>query len=333
MEYKSSYDRIDNVTDIDYISRNICKDYKLGNFKKSELIEIGYEDFNYFLYTDDNKYVVKVFNTERENSSCDRLINILIKSYQNGVPIPMIYKCNDNYIYEIEVDGVKLKLFIMEYVGKDFWSLNKTLSLDELNKVAKIAASINVIDYGIKEPFYDEWTVTNLCEEYNKKKDYLSKEDYPVISKIVEEFSKLDFTKFKYAYVHGDMIKANLLLDDNNKLYVIDFSDFNYSPRIVELNAILLGLCLTDDREETIKRMNYFLMCYDRYNPIDNYELEKLPLMLKSLASMFIIQSSYIDSNMGDYTENNYWLSEGRKYLKMNITEDDIKIEGDLQHD
>ena len=327
MEYKSSYDRIDNVRDLDYISKNICKDYKFGDYKKSELIEIGYEDFNYFLYTNDNKYVVKVFNTERDDSSCDRLINILLKSYENGISVPMIYKYDDKYIYNIEVEGVKLKLFVMQYVGKDCWSLNKTLSLDELSKVAKIASSINLIDYDIKEPFYDEWMVINLCEEYNKKKDYLSKEDFPIISNIVDEFSKLDLNKFKHTYVHGDMIKANLLVDNNDKMYVIDFSDFNYAPRIIELTAILIGLCLTDDKKETIDRMNYFLKCYNSYNPIDNYELEQLPLMLKALASMFIIQSSFIDKNMGDYTENNYWFSEGRKYLKMNIIKEDFIVE------
>lgn len=326
MEFKNSYDRIDNVRDIDYISKNICKDYKFSNYIKSELIEIGYEDFNYFLYTKDNRYVVKVFNTEREESSCDRLINILLKSYENGVPVPMIYKYNNNYIYEIKVNDVKLKLFVMEYVGKDFWSLNRNLTLEELNEVARMASIINSIDYGIKEPFYDEWTVVNLIKEYEKKKEYLTKEDYHIVSKIVESFSKIDLTKLKHSYVHGDMIKANLMLDDNNKIHVIDFSDFNYLPRVVEINAIMLGLCLTDNKETTVERMNYFLKCYNSYNKLEDNEIKLLPLLLKSLAAMFIIQASYIGVD-SDYTENDYWLSEGRKYITMDITSDDLKID------
>lgn len=326
MEYKSSYDRIDGVKDLDYISQCICRDYNFGNYVRSELIEIGFEDFNYFLYTEDKRYVVKVFNTERDDSSCERLIKILTISYDNGIPAPRIYKCNDNYIYDVDVNGIKLKLFVMEYVGKDFWSLQRNFTLPELEEVAKIASKINSIDYGIKESFYDEWTVVNLKTEYDKKKDCLSSEDYPIVTKIVEEFCKLDLTKLKHSYIHADMIKANLLIDDNNKIHLIDFSDFNYMPRVVEINAILLGLCLADDKESTVLRMKHFLKCYDSYNHIDDYELENIPLLLNSLAAMYIIQSSFIRSNEGDYTENDYWYTEGKRYLEMNVTLDDIRI-------
>ena len=60
MEYKSSYDRINNISDIDYISRKICKEYCFGEYVGYQLIEIGYEDFNYILYTDYNKVFSKV---------------------------------------------------------------------------------------------------------------------------------------------------------------------------------------------------------------------------------------------------------------------------------
>ena len=38
--------------------------------------------------------------------------------------------------------------------------------------------------------------------------------------------------------------QKDLILDDSNKIHVIDFSAFNYLPRIIEITAILLGLCL-----------------------------------------------------------------------------------------
>lgn len=324
MEYKSPYVRINNVKDIDYISKEICRNYNLGTFKKSELIEIGYEDFNYYLFTENDRYVVKIFNVERDDSSCKRLIDILLKSYDNGITVPKIYSCHGEYIYRINVDGTLLRLFVMQYVGKDFWSLNRTLKASELKRIAKIASTINRIDYGISEVFYDEWAVTNLCEEYAKKKECLNKEDFSLVSDIVKEFSKLDLDSFKHSYVHGDLIKANLLLDGYNHIHVVDFSGFNYLPRIVEITAILLGLCLTDKKETTIKKMNRFLNYYNDYDRIEDYELENLSLMLNSLAAMFIIQASFIKKNMGDYVENEYWLSEGRRYLKMNIGTDDF---------
>ncbi len=319
MEYKSSYARIGNFSNIDFISKKICKTYNLGLFKKSELIEIGYEDFNYYLITENDKYVVKIFNVERDESSCKRLIDILLKSYNNHIAVPRLYSHNGEYIYQIEVDGILLRMFVMQYVGKDFWSLGRDLDSKELKEVAKIAATVNSIDYDISEAFYDEWAVVNLCSEYEKKKQCLDEEDSLLVHDIVDDFSRINLDSFRHSYVHGDMIKANLLLDDDNRIHVVDFSGFNYFPRIVEITAVLLGLCLTDKRETTIKKMNEFLNYYNGYSPIEDNELAILPLMLKSLAAMFIIQASFIKKSMGDYVENEYWYKEGKKFLDMQI--------------
>ena len=113
MEYKSSYDRINNINDIDYISRKICNDYGFDKYTGYQLIEIGYEDFNYILNTETNKYVVKILNTERDLSSCNRLISILSKSIKEGVPVPNIYSINNQLLYEINVQDTLLRLFVM----------------------------------------------------------------------------------------------------------------------------------------------------------------------------------------------------------------------------
>ncbi len=328
MEYRNSYERIDNVTDIDYISNQICKKYMFKKYINYELIEIGYEDFNYILNTEDNKYVVKIFNSERDDSSCKRLIDILVKSMENDIPVPKIFTVNGDYIFTIKMNNIVLRLFVMEYIdGKNFWELNRELTNNELKQVAQIASNINSIDYNIKEVFYDEWTVTNLKLEYEKKKHCLTTKENKIIQKIVEEFELIDFDKMKYSYIHGDIIKANLILDPNGKIYVIDFSAFNYLPRIIEIAASLLGLCLTDSKNSTIKNINRFLGYYNLHNTLENNEIEKLPLILKALASMYIIQTRYIKSNSGDYLENDYWLSEGVKFLSMNIEQSDICVQ------
>ncbi len=72
--------------------------------------------------------------------------------------------------------------------------------------------------------------------------------------------------------------------------------------------------------------MNLFLNYYNRYNLLHDNELKILPLILKALAAMYIIQTSYINSTSGSYLENDYWLSEGRKFLIMNINRYDLDI-------
>ena len=145
-------------------------------------------------------------------------------------------------------------------------------------------------------------------------------------SKGIKEFGDNSEEASKSVLKLGDIIKANLLLDDNNNISVIDFSAFNYLPRIVEVTALLLGLCLTDERETTINKMNQFLRYYHNLIPLSDLEIEYLPLLLKSLASMYIIQTSFIVSESLDYVENEYWLLEGRKYLDMDINKKDLQF-------
>ena len=67
MEYKSSYDRINNISDIDYISRKICKDYCFGEYTGYQLIEIGYEDFNYILYSSRIPLEISLYHLYQRN--------------------------------------------------------------------------------------------------------------------------------------------------------------------------------------------------------------------------------------------------------------------------
>ena len=57
--------RIELNTDLKNISVQICNYYDLGVFISNELIEIGYEDYNYYLTTSKGKYCVKIFSKIR----------------------------------------------------------------------------------------------------------------------------------------------------------------------------------------------------------------------------------------------------------------------------
>jgi len=165
-----------------------------------------------------------------------------------------------------------------------------------------------------------------LKEEYEKKKDYLNKYDNDNIKQVLLDFENIDFSKMQHSYIHGDIIKANLILDKNENIYVIDFSAFNYLPRIIEVAVILLGNCLTEDKCSTLIKMNCLLKHYYKFSKLSIEEQKCLPVLLKALASMYIIQTSYIKEIMGDYIENDYWLTEGRKVLKMNITDKELQF-------
>ena len=329
MEYKEAFQRINNFNDIEGISKTICKEYGFEEYTGYKIIEIGYEDFNYVLSTSSKNYFIKILNTDRTNSSCDRLVKILSIAIKNGINVPKLYKTDNSYLYKYKRGDFELKLIVMEYIeGHTFYELERDLTDKEIKEVAITAANLNRINFEIDEFFYDEWTLTNLAEEFEKKKKSLASNDYSKVSTIVKRFKERHFKDYPYAYIHGDIQKANLIL--GKEIYLIDFSDFNYLPRIIEIIILIVGLCISQNRSETIEKINILLNQYNKLNPLEKIEIQSIPLLIKCLGAMFIIQTSYIRENDGSYIENEYWYKLGISAINLNLSQNEITINHEL---
>lgn len=326
MEYVNFYERIKNIKDLRKLSEEISKVYGLGQVIDYKHIAVGYEDFNMIIETEKGKYFVKILNKSRPTEEKERLVKILDKSIENGVTVPKIYKVDGQAISKIEVDDKSVDVILMDYIdGTNMLFLDRDFTEDEIRQVAREVAKINEIDYGV-EPYYDEWTITNFENEYNKKIDALDEENKALVKSVYEEWPKVDFSRLKKTYIHGDIIKSNLILDKNNKIWVIDFSVLNYLPRVIEIAVAMFGICLTNDREKTISNINALLSEYSKYNKLDDYEIEVLPIIFNLISAMNVLQTAYIKNTDDSFEENEHWLEEGIKGKKLNFTNKDIEL-------
>lgn len=326
MEYVNFYERIHNIKDLRLLAEKICKYYHLGEPISQEHIEIGYEDFNMILNTSIGKYFVKILNKSRPKNESVRLVSILEKAIKNGVRVPKIYQVNGESIFELKIHHKNLNIIVMDYInGTNMLLINRDFKKDEICSIAREMAKINEIDFQVA-PYYDEWTITNFESEYNKKVGKIDHKDKILVSKVYEEMLKVDFSKFKMSYIHADIIKSNLILDHENKIWVIDFSVLNYLPRIIELAVAMFGICLTDNRETSIDNMNTLINEYNKFNKLDDYEINNLPIIFNCISAMNVLQTSYIKATDETFEENEHWLSEGRKGISLNLTTKDIYL-------
>lgn len=157
----------------------------------------------------------------------------------------------------------------MDYIdGKDFFTLDKLPSEDELKIIAKETARLNLIDYR-PEFIYDKWAIINFEKEYLKNKKLLEGKYKLFIVNVLKDFKDIDFSKLKYGFVHGDIIETNILRDKNKKLWFIDFSVSNYLPRIVDIAVIICDLCLDLNNLKISKqRVSIFLTEYNKLYPL-----------------------------------------------------------------
>ncbi len=307
-------DRIGLDVPLEVLSKNICENYKLGEFVKNRLIKIGYEDYNYVLTTTQGKFVVKVFSNIRTEQDCRDLADRTTIPNEKGFSSPKIYKANGSNLFVTKLKNQTYRLLVMDHIdGKDFFSLDILPNIDELKLIAVELAKLNQIQY--KPNFiYDRWSIINFENEYQKNKSILSDDENKKIYGVVKQLSNCDFSKLKYGFVHGDVIVTNIMKDKKGKLYFIDFSVSNYLPRIVDLAVSIGDLCLDlENIEESKSRTKAFLNSYESINKLDKYEKKCLPVFLKAHQATSILnclREKEIEKN--DSEENQEFLDKSR---------------------
>ena len=305
--------RIELNTDLSNISKKICDDYNLGEFISNELIEIGYEDYNYYLTTSIGKFCVKIFSKTRSKKDIDNYLDrIRVVSKSNiSAPKPMII--NNDIVYSLDYDNNHYHICVFEYIdGKNYYELGVKPTVEEIKELAKQTALINNLDINT-EFIYDAWAIINFEEEYKDKREYLSEEYQVEFDDLLNEFEEIKLEKLPKAFVHGDIINTNVMKDNNSKLWIIDFAVSNYLPRIIDLAVISCNMCLDkNSKENTIENIKILLSEYNKYNQLTEYELEVFWIFYKLANAMHVLQTTFIAKTEEDSVENKYWYNEGK---------------------
>ena len=303
--------------DLKEISKKICNDFKLGDFLKYKIIPIGYEDFNFSLETTNGKFFVKIFSKERTLKDCKRNVNVLIKSLEAGISTPELYQSNQGYLHLIYIGKLTLRLCVMSFVdGEDFFTSKTKVTKENILTLAQQASSINSIE--IKPlRIYDPWAVPNFPIEFEKKSQYLEKEDLELIQPLLEKFKNLNVETLPYCFTHGDIIKTNIIKDGNNKIWIVDFSVSNYYPRIQELAVLACDILFNEnDKEESEQNLKNALEEYQKTIKLTSKEIKLLPIYIKFAHAMHLLLATYEKKAKNNKSkENEYFLKIGRSGL------------------
>ena len=309
--------RINYAGELEDISQQVCKDYKLGKLKANKLILQGYEDFNFIIETIKNKYFVKVFASFRTLEDCIRYTEIMKKAVEANVSTPKVYKSEQGYLSTTTINKAKLRLCVMEYIdGENIYESKQKLNSNEIKFVAHQAARINSIN--LKPHFiYDSWAITNFLKEYEGKGKYLKPRDAKVVEPLIKKFKDLKIDTLPHCFVHGDIIATNLMRDKNDGLKIIDFAVSNYYPRVQEIAVISCNLLLDKNKDVTDQNTELLLKEYQKKIKLTERELEVLPTYTKLAHAMHVLRANYEDVVNNDHSEENkYWLNQGRTGLR-----------------
>ncbi len=302
--------RIGYYGDITPLLNKVCDDFKIGKYLSHKVVLMGYEDFNLILKTSNGKFFIKIFAKFRDKKDCQRYVEIVEHVLKAEVSHPPLYKSPQGYLYEIKMNETTIRLIVTEYIeGKTFFELNKEPNTEEMSFIVKQATLINSIK--LKPSFvYDNWAITNFLDQYDKKAQYLDKEDAKLISPLIETFKSLAINNLPHCFAHGDITKTNTMKDKNGKIYILDFAVANYYPRIQELAVLICDLLSKNSYEQILHK-------YQKYIKLTSDEIKKLPLYVKLAHAMHILCGTYEKKvNHNTSAENEYFIKIGRTGLQ-----------------
>lgn len=308
-------ERINFQGEFEELLADVVKSYKIGSFVSFDVIEMGYEDVNLKLTTVKGNYFVKIFSEARDNAECLRLINIVKSAIDKGVSHPKILKQDVGYIFRNQYEQFNIRLAVFEWIeGKTFYELKRNPTAKELEEIIRIAALSNKIEYK-PEPLYDSWALVNFAAELEKSRKYIDKDLRMSLDILKNQFEKLDSNSLPHCLVHGDLISTNVM-KSGDKIYFVDFSVANYYPRIVELAVLMSDLMFDPTGKISIEK--YFTLLtqnYQKHIPLEQEELEVLPLFIKLAHAMHIVRATREEAEGRKSSENTHWLELGKKGL------------------
>jgi Ser/Thr protein kinase RdoA (MazF antagonist) len=246
----SYHDRLNFDGNFDTLISRVANDFSLDIVSGHSIVEVGFEDFNVKISTKSGDYLAKIFSKNRTADEIDRNVTNIEKAITGGVNHPELMLCNGSALYSDTDSG--LKMVVMRFIaGKTFYDLSTTPSDEDLTLIAAEAVKINSIDYD--PPYlFDSWAIPNMQRMFDKVKDHLTDEGRKLVEGAFAHYERMPLDELPKCYVHGDLIKTNLIKGDDGKIYVIDFSVANTYPRIQEL-AVMAANLLFDEKSGNTK--------------------------------------------------------------------------------
>lgn len=311
-EFRTPTDRLAYTGDLAPLVERVAEAYGVGTPTSHSVVEVGYEDCNVIIDTEQDRFLAKMFAKTRKPEEITRYTDIMQKVVEAGVDHPELMTANGNIVY---VDS-GVSLVLMRFIeGKTFFELDRAPDDSERRALLEQAAKINAIDY---EPPYlfDSWAIPNISEMFEKVKQYIEPDDVALVEQVIVKYRAIPVNELPHGFVHGDFTKTNILKSDHGEIYVLDFSVANRYPRLQELAVIAANL-LHDNDTSLEERCRVVADEYSKFSELTEAERQHLSAYALAGVAMEFMgahQEKFINGN--DTDETDYWLNLGRAGLR-----------------
>ncbi len=243
-----------------------------------EEVEDGYSGCLLYKVTKGNeKFFVKVFHEKLDKKSFSKIQKILeiyeklkIKSLKI-IDYGSIPNLGKYYIVYNYIEGCNLRVF----TNSENCSLAEVKKMGEsIGKELRKLKDYEGYDKAIFQPkdieAFTQKAITNfdqVLENEDSKKlvtKYFKLEEIEKLKSKVNEFSQL-FKKIKPKLIHGDIKRANIMLDKNQNLHIVDIESMQVNYDVLNFRYQMTWALFDEKETEFLK--GYFDAIYDGRRP------------------------------------------------------------------
>lgn len=283
---------------IKYLNKIIENNKKLLNGLEIKTINVG---FTNLVYSAGNKYIIKICNNKNNEKRFENEINFYLKN-ENNHYIPKLY------CYYISTKDTDYSYEIIEKVnGKSLYFVWHTFDEEKRKEIIKEISLMMKSFHSVKGEKYD-WSLF-IKEKLNKDLEncnvhnLFSKQEKEKISFLIDNSSDYLSTE-EFRLVHSDIHFYNVLIDENNKLKLIDFETAIYAPIDYELD-IFLRMCINplkysnEETEELVTEEDYINIpnyLKEYYPEIFNFKYYEIRHLIYDLEANFRLLARFPDN-------------------------------------
>lgn len=256
------------------------RDFDIGEVKELRGIAAGVTNTNYFVITQNSRYVLTIF----EHNKLEELpyyVDLMTHLAEHGVlcPTPIIDK---NGLALHMLKG-KPALVVSCLKGSDTAMPN----ISQCVEVAKTLAHMHIVgqNYVRKShnPLGEDWRNVTAQQVLQK----LSTAEQVLLKTELEFQDKLDLSKLPHGVVHGDLFRDNVLFDGDKLGGFIDFYYACDDSLAYDVAIAVNDWCVLADGSFDEGKLNAFLSAYQAVRPFTASENASWHALLRGAALRF----------------------------------------------
>lgn len=264
----------------------LLQDYAIGSFKELKGISAGITNTNYFLITDQARYVLTIF----EQNSMEELPYFVylmshLATHDISCPVPIADKQGNSL--RLLKGKPALVISCLKGGNIDVPSAKQCAQVGrELARMHVVGASFQQASKNQRGADWREATAAQVAKK-------LSETDRNLLNQVLAFQANLDLTALPHGVIHGDLFRDNVLFDGEQ---LGGFIDFYYACDDVLAYDVAITVndwCLTETGEFDEPRLNAFMQAYAEVRPFNDAEQQAWQGLLCIAALRFWLSRLY----------------------------------------